>query len=175
MPSPARLLDAVVRWYILVMPPVHRITAAHLILIGADVGTSTPTAPMTSPFRTTTSVTLTLLSLRMLASRLVLLRNAAQIAAPVLKKSTYTQRWRLWPGALTWLILPSARRAQLTFQPASSRIRLGLPSHSSAARFSLQRPRPALSVSSRCSCGPRRLPRTFRRRHPRQPGHRRQA
>src|SRR5438128_2270892 len=102
------------------MPPVHRITAAHSILTGADVGTSTPTAPATSPLRTTISVTVTLLSLRMLGSRLVLLRSAEQIAAPVLRKSTYTQRLRLWPGALTWLILPSSLRAQLTFQSASS-------------------------------------------------------
>ena len=82
-PSPARLFDAVVRWNILVMPPVQRITALHLILTGAEVGTSMPTAPTTSPSRTTMSVTVTLLSRRMFASRLVLLRSAAQIAAPV--------------------------------------------------------------------------------------------
>src|SRR4051794_40154169 len=94
-PSPAKLLDAVVRWNILVMPPVHRITALHLILTGADVGTSMPTAPATLPSQTTRSVTVTLLNRRMDELRLVLLRSAAQIAAPVLRKSTYTQRLRL--------------------------------------------------------------------------------
>jgi hypothetical protein len=88
MPSPARLLDAVVRWNILVMPPVLRITALHFTFTGVDVAMSKPTAPAASPSDTTISVTVRLLSRRICGSRLVLLRSAAQIAAPVLRKST---------------------------------------------------------------------------------------
>ena len=87
-PSPHRLLEAVVRWNILVIPPVQSTTAEHLILTGVEVGTSMPTAPAISPSRSTRSVTVTLLRRRILLSRLVLPRSAAQIAAPVRRKST---------------------------------------------------------------------------------------
>ena len=100
-PSPARLLGDVVRLNILVMPPSASTTADALMTTGAADPTSKPTAPIASPSRVTTSVRLTLLRRRISGLRLTLLRSAAQIAAPVLRKSTYTQRLRLCPGAFT--------------------------------------------------------------------------
>ena len=58
------------------------------------------------------------------------------------------------PGAMTWRILPFSWRAHWTFHSASSRMRLGLFSHSRAERFSLHSPRPASSVSIKCCSGP---------------------
>jgi hypothetical protein len=78
----------------------------------------------------------------------LLLRSAAQIAAPVLKIHIHAAPAYV-PGAFR-LILPSSARAQLTFQPGS-RV-AGRPRRKRGEIF-VAKPRPASSVSARCSCG----------------------
>ena len=153
-PSPARLLDAVVRWNILVMPPVQRITAVHLILTGAEVGDVEPDragdlavakhdvghADIAQPADAR-------IAARLVAQRRADCRTRAQKIDIDAALAAVTRRLDLVDLAVV-----APRPIDLPAGELANPLR-DCPRKAARRDSRCKGPRPALSVSSRCSCG----------------------
>src|SRR5688572_1796499 len=145
------LIEALLRAYRRVSPPVATMVAFAAIGTAVPVDTCIAWAPTQAPSLSASSVTSRSPTRCTSGMRCTRARKVFETAGPVLRKSTYTQRLRSWPGAWTCARCPSLR-AQPMPHSSISRMRAGPCSQSRPESAGSQRPRPAFRVSARwCS------------------------
>src|SRR5688572_2862988 len=145
------LIEALLRAYRRVSPPVATMVAFAAIGTAVPVDTCIAWAPTQAPSLSASSVTSRSPTRCTSGMRCTRARKVFETAGPVLRKSTYTQRLRSWPGAWTCARCPS-RRAQPMPHSSISRMHAGPCSQRRRESAGSQRPRPAFRVSARwCS------------------------